>query len=101
MFIALKGTHFCIFIRIERGRYLGEKPEDRLCNACNTIEDEMHFLCQCQKCESQRKISDDNLKDTNTFPSTDPTKIFLDLMTNDDKNVIKDVGEYIEHCSFT
>ena len=36
-------------LSIECGRYLGEQPEDRLCNARNTIEDEMHFLCQCQK----------------------------------------------------
>ena len=36
-------------LRIERCRYLGEKPEDRSCNACNSIEDETHFLCQCQK----------------------------------------------------
>ena len=61
-------------LRIERGRYLGETPEDRFCNACNIIEVEMHFLCQCQKYESQRKILYDNLKDTNTFPSIDPTK---------------------------
>ena len=43
-------------LRVERGRYLGENPEDRLCNTYNTTEDEMHFLCQCQKYESQRKI---------------------------------------------
>ena len=83
-------------LRNERGRYLGEKPEDRVCNACNTVEDEMHFLCQCQKFESQRKILYDNIYkyfyDTNTFPSIDPTKTFLDLMTNDDKTVIKAVG---------
>ena len=88
-------------IRIEPGRYLGEKPEDRLCNACNTTEDEMHFLCQCQEYESQRKLLYDNLKDTNTFPSIDPTKTFLDLMTNDDKNLIKAVGKYIQDCSVT
>ena len=32
-------------LRTERGRYLGEKPEDRLCNTCNAIEDEMNFFC--------------------------------------------------------
>ena len=88
-------------LRIERGRYLSEKPEVRLCNACNTIEDEMHFLCQCQKYESQRKILYDNLKDTNTFPSIDLTKTFLDFMTNDDNNVIKAVSKYIQDCSIT
>ena len=33
-------------LRIETGRYVGEKPEDRLCKMCERqlIEDEMHFL---------------------------------------------------------
>ena len=64
-------------LRIECGRYLGEKPEDRLCNACNTIEDETHFLCQCQKYESERKILYDNLKDINTFQALIQLKLFL------------------------
>ena len=33
---------------IERGRYCGEKPEDRLCDSCKVIENEIHFLCQCK-----------------------------------------------------
>ena len=61
-------------LRIERGRYLGEKPEDRLCNACNSIE-------EVSKYESQRKILYDK-----KFPSIDPANTVLDLMTNDDKS---------------
>ena len=53
------------------------------------------------KYESQRKILNDNLKDTNTFSNTDLTKTFLDLMTNDNKNAIKAVGIYIQDCSIT
>lgn len=30
-------------LRIERGRYCGEKPEDRLCDSCNVVENEIHF----------------------------------------------------------
>lgn len=86
-------------LRIERGRYVGEKPEDRLCITCNTIEDEIHFLCQCQNYENQRKILYDNLKDTRTSPSIDPAKTFLDLMTNCDKHVINAVGKYIQECN--
>lgn len=63
-------------LRIERGRYLGEKVEDRLCNVCNTVEDEIHFLCQCQKHEQQRNVLFDILKYSNIFPCVDPTETF-------------------------
>ena len=36
-------------LNIERGRYLNLKVEDRICNVCMVIEDEMHALCQCKK----------------------------------------------------
>ena len=32
--------------RLRINRYVGEKPEAILCISCNTIEDEVHFLCQ-------------------------------------------------------
>ena len=34
---------------IETGRYVGEKPEERLCKICDSqqIEDETHFLLHC------------------------------------------------------
>ena len=36
-------------IRIETGRYVGERPEGRLCKICsiNSIESETHFLLHC------------------------------------------------------
>ena len=36
-------------LNIERGRYLNLKVEDRLCNVCMVIEDEIYALCQCKK----------------------------------------------------
>ena len=56
-------------LRIERGRYFGEKPEERLCTICNIVEDEMHFLCQCHKYASQRKTLNDSLEDSNILLS--------------------------------
>ena len=37
-------------LRIETGRYIGEHPEERLCNMCETdsVEDETHFLINCE-----------------------------------------------------
>lgn len=88
-------------LRIERGRYVGEKPEDRLCISCNSIEDEVHFLCECQKYENQRKILFDKLTDFKTISRTDPDKTFLSLMTNCDKHVMNAVGKYIQECNIT
>ena len=35
-------------MNIEKGRYIGTKVEDRICNLCkNNIEDEVHFLITC------------------------------------------------------
>ena len=36
-------------LNIECGRYLNLKVEDRICNVCMVIEDEMHALYQCKK----------------------------------------------------
>ena len=48
-------------LRIERGRYYGEKPEERLCDSCNIIENEIHFLCKCNKYVSLRKKMFDSI----------------------------------------
>ena len=49
-------------LRIERGRYFGEtKTGKRICTTCNVVEDEIHFLCQCYKYASQKKILYDSL----------------------------------------
>ena len=36
-------------LRIERGRYCGEKPEDRPCDSCNVVENEIHFYANVNK----------------------------------------------------
>ena len=43
-------------LRIETGRYVGEKPEERQCTLCNSgcIEDEKHFLLECPLYSVQR-----------------------------------------------
>ena len=42
-------------LNIERGRYLHLKVEDRICNVCLVIEDEIHALCQCKKFSLSRE----------------------------------------------
>ena len=52
-------------LRIERGRYVQprEDLEKRLCLICNTIEDEIHFICICKTYENEKTLSYDNLRD--------------------------------------
>ena len=43
-------------LRIETGRRIGEKVEERVCNVClcNEVEDEKHFILQCYMYVKQR-----------------------------------------------
>ena len=73
-------------LRIERGRYCGEKTEDRLCNSCNMIEDEIHILMQCNKYETFRKKMFDSINATDSVLGTDHERNFIKLMTCSDRN---------------
>ena len=73
----------------------------RLYTICNVVEDEVHFLCQCHKYENQRKTLYDSLKDSNILLSLDSSRTFFELMTNDNKIVMKAVGKFIKECSVT
>ena len=44
-------------LHIETGRFNQVKVEDRICSMCddNMVEDEFHFLCQCDYYSSERK----------------------------------------------
>ena len=66
---------------IERGRYKGEKPEDRSCEECNEVETEVHVLCQCNKYENfKRQIMYDDSNSANTLISySDPYLAFFNL----------------------
>lgn len=43
------------FLRIEKGRYVKEKVEQRLCDLCKKVEDERHFLLECDLYKEVRK----------------------------------------------
>ena len=43
-------------LEIERGRYVGLVPEDRLCKLCSVeVEDEPHFCIRCNALEEERQ----------------------------------------------
>ena len=89
-------------LRIERGRYCGERPEERLCDFCNIIEDEIHFLCGCKRYLELRRKMFDTIKDINLrYPSLEHKFIFTTLMTSNDQIVIKAVAKFIYECEIT
>ena len=88
-------------LRIERGRYVREDLEDRLCLACNTIEDEKHFLCNCTKYDNQRMLlyNTCNLSDLHIISRIDADKTFCNLLTSNDMEVTTAVGKFIKSCN--
>ena len=88
-------------LRIERGRYCGEKPEERLCDSCNIIENEIHFLCKCNKYDSLRKKMFDSINDIAVIPGDDDMHTFINFMTCSDKNIIKALATFVQDCEIT
>ena len=81
---------------------VGEKPEERLCNCCNIIEDEIHTLCDCKRylvlrCKMFDTINNSNLR----YPSLEHSVIFTTLMASNDQSVIKAVAKFIYECEIT
>ena len=87
-------------LRIERGRYCGEKPEDRLCGSCNVVENEIHFLCECNKYDIFRLKMLDNISASNISP-LDHERTFIKLMTSSDINIIKAIANFVHECQTT
>jgi hypothetical protein len=64
--IIRKSTNMTIFTKIrinahhsiEKGRNLKLPREKRLCTlcSCNAVEDETHFILECEKYSNERKI---------------------------------------------
>ena len=92
-------------LNIEKLRYIVPriKPEDRLCDNCNSkeVENEIHFLLICNKYEQIRNkfITKIKLKYTNIdFDNFDNYTKFIWLMGNVDPYVITLLAEYITTC---
>src|SRR4051812_33801983 len=50
------------FLRIEKSRYEGEALEERIFMYCNKVEDEEHFLLDCELYKEIRQITFKSLK---------------------------------------
>ena len=88
-------------LRIERGRYCREKPEKRLCDSCNVVENEVHFLCECSKYDTQRQILFDNMNSSDIALGTDNESMFIRIMTSSDRDINKFIATFIHDCGIT
>ena len=87
-------------LQIERGRYIRNKKEERLCTTCNVIDDEIHFLCECIKHKSLRTEMYSNLNMTYNDAISKINR-FINLMTSKDEKVIKAVGLFVSSCKIS
>ena len=87
-------------LNIEKGRH--KRPvkvpkEDRVCDLCSEVEDEFHYVINCQKFNTARGILFDNLFDFWVgFESLISEEKFLKLMKCDEVEVIWLMGKFIE-----
>ena len=79
-------------LQIEQGRYSQTNVTERLCIACNKIEDEIHFLTECELYETVRR----KLYITST--NKDTKEIFIDCMKRNDKLYILDIANFVTAC---
>ena len=83
---------------IEKGRHLKIPKDERYCNICNSgkVEDENHFLWQCQKYDSERKYFTEKMsmhvKKLHIF---DDMSKSVFLLNSDSCNILKQVSKYI------
>ena len=81
--------------------YCGEKAEDRSCDSCNMIENEIHCLMQCNKYDTLRKKIFDSLNATDIVLGSDHGSNFIKLMACSDKNGLKFIATFVQDCDIT
>jgi hypothetical protein len=84
-------------LEIEKGRHIGLKVEDRICQLCNDdIEDEVHFLLQCPYLQKERWEIINNINDIIFFfESLDNRFKLVWLMSTEGSTIIKKTGRLL------
>ena len=78
-------------LRIETGRYVGEPPNARLCRLCesNSIENEVHFLFECERYNVLRQNTLGAILNNDTFPGLTIDQKISCLMQNHTRKIAK------------
>ena len=86
-------------LQIERGRYSGQNLEDRLCSACNVVEDESHLFFDCIMYLTTRSQFLQIFNGQNTSSAVSIKDHFISLMTSTDENTLKSIDLFISACN--
>lgn len=88
-------------LEIERGRYTIPKTavENRICKQCNceAVEDEEHLLIKCNKYSFARNTFFSNINN-NFFPELSDRNKFIWLLSNEDREICKNLANFIATC---
>ena len=88
-------------LKIERGRYSGQRLEDRLCNICNVLEGEIHFFCDCSKYTELRNKMFLNMAVLNNHSVESKKGQFIKLMASTDDTILKSIGLFVSECNIS
>lgn len=81
-------------LHIETGRFESKQIEERVCKICNSgeVEDEIHFMCVCQKYVAYRNVLYQKAAEKNSdFINLDIREKFVYLF----RNCWREVGKYL------
>ena len=83
-------------LMIETGRYKKQPVEERLCSKCSCVEDEVHFLTECELSSITREklVKDIRLIDPN-FTTDHRLQMFFSLMTTDNCFTAKRLAKFL------
>ena len=88
-------------LEIERGRYTIPKTavENRICKQCNceAVEDEEHLLIKCNKYSFARSTFFSNINN-NFFSELSDRNKFIWLLSNEDREICKNLANFIATC---
>ena len=82
---------------IEKGRHQRLPIERRLCNKCNVIENEEHFLTQCEKNKNLRdKLYEEIIKDCHHFSNLEPKEKMIYMLSQTDEAIMRHIGKFVD-----
>ena len=87
-------------LHIERGRYTRPRTsvEDRLCSVCKEIEDEFHFMFECEKYRVYRNNLFEVIKESDIILSDCNRENLVILLQTTNMIILKAIGNYLEQC---
>ena len=71
-------------LRVETGRFVGLKLDQRTCQLCdlNEVEDEIHFITKCPIYSKQREILYNKVTTDQNFPNLNSKEKFIYILTH-------------------